>query len=221
MEQPKSFIIKLNDKPISSTDDEWWVDIAFKKVKIPSDSLKVGSNELTLEIDFHEGINIEALYLIGDFGVNLQGTKKILTSLPDKLNPSDVVPQGLPFYTGSIIYRLPVTVKPEKDEMAFLNIPAFESACLKVLPGDDPKRLIAWQPYEANITDILNQNSVIELEAVLTRRNTFGPLHQVPLKAGAYGPGSWTTEGRGFSDEYMLYPSGLLDAPLIRFAVGL
>jgi hypothetical protein len=221
MEQPKSFIIKLNGKSISSTDDEWWVDIAFKKVKIPSDSFKMGSNELTLEVDFHEGINIEALYLIGDFGVNLHGTKKTLTSLPDKLNPSDVVSQGLPFYTGSIIYRLPVTVKPEKDEVAFLSVTSFESACLKVLPGDDPKHLIAWQPYEANITDILNQNSVIELEAVLTRRNTFGPLHQIPLKAGAYGPGSWTTEGRGFSEEYMLYPSGLLEAPVIKFAIGL
>lgn len=42
----------------------------------------------------------------------------------------------------------------------------------------------------------------------LTRRNTFGPLHLVPMKSGAYGPGHWITGGRAFANDYQLWRSG-------------
>ena len=35
----------------------------------------------------------------------------------------------------------------------------------------------------------------VALDVVLTRRNTFGPLHQVPLRTGHYGPDNFTTSG--------------------------
>lgn len=52
------------------------------------------------------------------------------------------------------------------------------------------------------------------MTVVLTRRNTFGPLHALPAKVGAYGPMNWITEGRSFTlDAYALLPTGLT-APL-------
>ena len=48
------------------------------------------------------------------------------------------------------------------------------------------------------------------IEVVLTRRNTFGPLHELPKKAGSYGPYNFLTEGDHWSEEYVLYEQGLL-----------
>ena len=74
--------------------------------------------------------------------------------------------------------------------------------------------MIAWQPYEADITEAAGTG--IELDVILTRRNTFGPLHRLPLRAKNYGPNSWTTTGRAWSDDYQLYPSGLLEPLLLN-----
>ena len=75
---------------------------------------------------------------------------------------------------------------------------------------------MAWHPYEVPVTDLLNSGDSLELEVVLTRRNTFGPLHQQPAKAGAYGPFSYVTEGDEFSEDYQLLPAGLLKAPVLH-----
>jgi hypothetical protein len=98
-------------------------------------------------------------------------------------------------------------------------VPEFEAACIQVsAPGETPQ-MIAFQPYQVYITRSLAKSDCIEAEVVLTRRNTFGPLHQVPLKAGAYGPGNFLTEGPGFSEAYRLYPSGLLDEPELLWSL--
>ncbi|MCX7046178.1 MAG: glycosyl hydrolase [Candidatus Sumerlaeota bacterium] len=230
MERPERFSLKLNGEPISNAAMEgWWVDTAFQKVPLPSGLLRAGANELECETIFHEGINIEALYLIGDFGVRVEGTKKILTALPEKIAVGDLTAQGFAFYGGAITYKIPAAAKLGDGERAFIVTPKFEAACVKVMASSGKiERLIAWQPYEAEITEALApggkdvletaMGGEIELEVVLTRRNTFGPLHQIPLKAEAYGPGNFTTEGENFSQNYMLYPSGLLQAPEIYYA---
>mgnify|MGYP001131483876 FL=1 len=58
------------------------------------------------------------------------------------------------------------------------------------------------------------QGDTALLNVVLTRRNTFGPLHALPALVGAYGPGNWITEGPSFTmDAYALLPSGLTHRP--------
>ena len=61
------------------------------------------------------------------------------------------------------------------------------------------------------------EDGCVALEVVLTRRNTFGPLHQVPLRASGYGPDNFITEGTGFTEEYQLYPAGLLQPPIFSW----
>ncbi len=220
LEQPDPFRIALNGQPIPIADvSDWWVDIAFKRIAVPIAYLQRGQNALTLEVDFHEAINIEAVYLIGDFGVRLEGTRKTLTTLPKTLEAGDLGAQGLPFYGGALTYKIPIPCKPAEGEHAFLLMPEFEAACLKVGSEGQPSRYIAWPPYQAEITKAAQHAAEIALELVLTRRNTFGPLHQVPLRTGAYGPGNFVTEVSAFCQDYVLYPGGLMQAPMICFAL--
>jgi hypothetical protein len=220
MERPELWQINLNGQPVTvppKDRQDWWVDPALATLPVENKQLRTGDNTLEMAIGFHEGINIEAVYLLGDFGVTLDGVNKTLTKLPETLKPGDLTAQGLPFYTGPISYFITLSGKPPKGQRAFLATPKFEAACIKVHAGKRPSKMIAWQPYEAEVTEAMAAGEVIELEVVLTRRNTFGPLHLVPLRAGAYGPDHWVTEGQSWSQNYMLYPSGLLEAPVVSF----
>ncbi len=216
IERPDNFEITLNNNKLSPADVHgWWIDKCFKKIVIPEQYLKKGKNIVRLKTGFHKGIDLEALYLIGEFGVELNGNDKYITSLPDKLEIGDIVDQGLPFFTGKINYKLDLNRYNIKNgEKAFIKTPEFEAACIKIKDVNNEKmKMIAWQPYEVEISDLFKENNDIELEVVLTRRNTFGPLHHVPLYPEAYGPGHFTTDGEGFTKQYNLIPSGLLNEP--------
>jgi hypothetical protein len=211
IEQPQWFRIALNGKPLeSSATSGWWVDPAIQKIVVPAGLLVRGSNTLELVTDFRQDRYFEALYLLGNFGVNLDGTKKHITRLPEKLLPSDLTAQGLPFYSGGVTYEIPVANKLAKNQQFWIETPKFEAACLKA----GPAAFIAWQPYCTEVTDS-RRDGVVELTAMLTRRNSFGPLHQLPLRTGSYGPGNWVTTGKFWSQNYQLYPAGLLEAPVI------
>ncbi len=214
MERPENFSLSLNGRAVDTAEQKgWWTDVAFRRIPLDTGLLSKGSNIIELAADFHQGIDLEALYLLGGFGVQLEGSKKTIVDLPDKLKAGDLVSQGLPFYSGGITYILDVNYKAGKDEAVFLTLDGFGGAFVKARCQGGSTRMIAWQPYEADITEGLRQGSKISLELVLTRRNTFGPLHQVPLYASSYGPRNFVTEGDGFSNDYMLIPAGLLSSP--------
>lgn len=212
MEMPDDFEILVNGNTFEKNIDGVWIDICFKKILIPVSMLKRGKNEIILKTQFHKGINLEAIYLVGNFGVELKESKPYITKLPRRLKLGDISSQGLPFYSGKIKYK--VEVKGIKSKNAVLNAEGFLGACLKVVKGNR-EEMIAWAPYEANISKLVTRSESFELELVLTRRNTFGPLHQKPLLSAAYGPDNFITKGDGFADEYMLIPQGLINAPVV------
>ena len=217
VEKPDLFEIRINGHKITpAANPEWWVDIAFKKLPVAIEHLRAGVNTVSLTVAFTEHVDIEPLHLIGDFGVRLEGTRRILTTLPATLAIGDVVPQGLPFYSGTITYHCPIAQEISPGQRAKLSTPAFEAACIKVSSPAMPERIIAWQPYEVDITEAVRSDKKLAIQTVLTRRNTFGPLHQVPKRTRAYAPSSFVTEGEQWSDDYQLYPAGLLAAPVLR-----
>ena len=215
LERPEHFQIKLNGKTIASSAKGWWVDPSIKKVLIPAGYIVSGKNDLELTVNFSEDKNLEALYLIGNFGVQLNGSLKTLTRLPEKIKTGNLAEQGFPFYTGTVTYKIPVSKKFAMKDKLILTFPKFEAACVKVHTPGNATRLIAWQPYTSDVTKDLQKNNYLLVDLVLTRRNLFGPLHALPVRAGFYSPGSFVTEGNSFSMDYELFPSGLLTEPYI------
>jgi len=215
VERPELANIQLNGEVLDATSHGWWVDNAFERLNVPLELLVEGANVVQWEVNFQESTNIEALYLLGDFGVTLSGTRKTLIALPATLEVGDIVSQGLPFYGGALTYQIPVSEEFASGEKVFLELSEWEAACAKVSAPGGEEQLIAWPPYRAEVTPILQSDVPVDLdlELILTRRNTFGPLHQTTLRASSYGPGNFLTEGDDFSREYVLYPAGLLGAP--------
>ena len=198
VERPEIFDIKVNGKTLKKQSSyEKWVDICFNKLNIPFEYIKKGRNTFTLSADFKENNNIEAIYLLGEFGVRLEDeNKKILVDLPEKLSLDNIEKQLLPFYGASIVFDIPLDIKD--GNTASFYVDDYSMACINV-----NDKTLAFKPYEMEFEGDL------KLELVFTRRNTFGPLHQIPMFAPGYGPDNYVTEGEAFTNSYSIIPSGL------------
>lgn len=211
--------VLVNGREISLDSRGKWIDICFDELEIPAGFMAEGINRITVTMDYYSTCGIEAAYLLGGFGVEIKEDRAVLTCLPDSLSVGDITGQGLPFYSGSVIYEVAAGGAGESGQVLCsesagatghcrVRMASFGGALVK-LHGDSTET-IAFPPYEADIWNLQG------IEVVLTRRNTFGPLHQCPKEAHSYGPGNFMTTGEGWSDGYMLYPQGLLEKPAIE-----
>ena len=193
LEHYKDFEVSVNgnrlclDNPCGK-----WIDICFDKFSLPHDILHIGENYITLKTKFHQTNDLEAIYLLGNFGVNENFEIDIL---PKTLKRGDISTQGLPFYSGSITYHFNTKVK--EDSLIEL---CYSGALAKVNGIN-----IAFAPYTA----IINPSDRIDVEVVLTRRNTFGPLHQTTKNVHFFEPSCFVTEGDQFTMNYVLIEQGL------------
>ena len=214
IEHPEAFRITLNGTSVdSSAQTQWWVDHAIRRVRLPAHALRLGANAIQLEIPFHEGIGLEAIYLLGSFGVSITNGIS-LTQLPATLKATDVVEQGLPFYSGAIRYRLPIPKDLRKMRLR-LELPDLSGACVNISSSGRKPIIMAWRPFKLDVTDLAQGASELIVEVMLTRRNTFGPLHQLPARAPHCAPDSFMTEGEHWSDHPVLHQSGLLASPVL------
>ncbi|MCU6709128.1 hypothetical protein M6D81_10435 [Paenibacillus sp. J5C_2022] len=232
VEKPEQFAISINGKLLLATPtEEHWVNHCFKLLPLPVSMLRIGENRITLETAFHERVDLEPLYILGSFGVRLEGTKKILTRLADTMAVGDLVGQGLPFYGGMITFRIHTDKRRmvnapmganeivnmdgnESDSVVhLLRLPSVNAACAKVVFEEGEEQLMPWTPFEADITGPVRAKAGFELQLYMTRRNTFGPLHMVPVYSNAYSPDHFHTEGDRYSDSYVLWPAGISESP--------
>jgi hypothetical protein len=208
VEEPQNFELRVNGTEIQKDfTHNWWVDPCIEVIRLDKSLLKSGRNTVAVSCDFSETTNLESLYLIGSFSVLLDGLKRALGKLPEKISTGDVSVQGFPFYSAGILYKIGKAPKIQESERLFIKINSFDAACITVKCGNQ-KKMIAFCPFEADITEFSGKD--IELEYFLTRRNTFGPLHEYPELVSGYGPSNFTTEGDSFLYEsYGLLPQGM------------
>ncbi|MDR0286556.1 MAG: hypothetical protein LBI03_02440, partial [Clostridiales bacterium] len=220
VERPENYsLIAINGHEIKGFKKEnWWIDESQKYVYFdPMAVLIKGKNIVELKMTFRKPKNLETIFLAGDFGVNLSGSRRIITKLADKLETSNITEQTLPFYTGCVSYHYQIPAEVPKGERLYISVPHFEGALVKIYNTSGMCKIIAWQPYEADITDLLDGSGKLDIVVSLTRRNVFGPLHELPVKGGAYGPWNYLTSGDNFTKDYALYESGLLSDPEIEY----
>jgi hypothetical protein len=172
----------------------------------------MGENTILMETCFDETCDVEAIYLLGTFGVCLQGTTRLLDALPDSLHAGSIVHQGLPFYSGKVTYRMDVPQTCLNRQQLRLHAPHAGVACMNIHVDGHCCGSIAWKPDEMELPVI---REALEIEAVLTRWNTFGPLHLVPPLAQAYGPMHFVTEGDAYADDCQLLPAGMMGVPAL------
>lgn len=212
---------ELNDYCLNGTrlhcpnPDSFWVDVCFKRLPVDPALLRIGRNTVTVKTAFRRTSNIEAVYLLGKFGVELEGHRKSVTTLPDRIGFGNLDAFRLPFYTGGVTYELSPALLEETRKAAansdrvVLSPAAFTGSLFKVYADGELLQRVGWEPYEVDVTEALQAGKALAVELVGTRKNTFGPLHLVPVVDAGCGPEHFVTTGDRWTDNYNLLDSGI------------
>lgn len=212
LEQLEETTVFWNGYPVTAEQDGWYVDRRIGT--IPLGTLEKGANELCLVRSFHDGANLEAVYLLGDFGVKVSGCSAVVTPPVRRLYFGDWTSQGLPFYGGNVIYH--VAVEGE-DRPLSISVNKFSSPLIRVDYEGRKQGIIAFSPYELTTEPVGKGEKCIEITAYGNRINTFGALHNCDSQDNKAAPDYWRTTGCAWSYEYCLRPSGILKAPVIKY----
>lgn len=211
LEQPEHFEISVNGATLSdSSSGKYWIDPAIRCVQVPADLLTKGSNKIELKVSFTGDIDLEAIYLLGDFGVRYkQEGIPVVGHLPERIYPKDICNQGLPHYTGAISYTIPLgNIAKERK----LELGKFGGAVISVNAGDHSETL-CFPPFK---TLIPAKADNAKITVWLTRRNLFGPLHLIPSEQSHIGPDSFRSTDGEYRESPVLSNSGLLQSPILR-----
>ena len=213
-ERPREQRCSLNSVALHAPDlNDWWADNAFVKTPVPEGALRLGENVVEIEVEFKRTTNVEALYLLGNFGVRAGADcVNTLTALPGTLPLNGTAERGLPFYTGRITYEIPASryadCVDESARRVKLRVPRAVGALTAVDDGKRTQRLFC-EPFEADVTGAVRAGRTLKLTLVNTRRNVFGPMHVLPAECRVCGPEHFVTDGDQWSDSYTFVPAGL------------
>jgi hypothetical protein len=219
IERPELFSMALNGQHImSDCDCGWWVDRSLRLLPVDAALLRPGRNWLALACEVsqaHPGL--EAVYLLGDFGTAVAGTKLSLVAPVRRLKPGDWTRQGLAFYAGHVSYLRWIRPLLRGRQRLFVRVPAYEGVAVRVLIDGREAGIIAWPPNEVDVTAFLRRGGVmLAIQVLGHRRNSHGPLHLTRQPAGIW-PGSWRTKDDLWTDGYKLVPCGLMKPPQLVF----
>ncbi|MBO5623717.1 MAG: hypothetical protein J5959_19045 [Butyrivibrio sp.] len=216
LEDSKYCKVFLNGMEINLQEDAgYYVDRAIKCFTLSE--IMTGENILEIQMLFGEDSNLERMYLLGEFGVELRGNNKKIVEKPEKLFWGDYTRQSFPFYTGNMEYYVDVpTVEisegPKKGER-ILHIPYFEGAAVIVHPEKGNAQLVAFAPQNAKFNSA--ETCRVKLTLLGNRYNGFGQLHLIGDDIVWLGPDSFRSCGDSFTGNYNVIPMGIMSEPII------
>jgi len=218
LEQPQRFEAGVNAVRVSTeTEAGWWTDRSLRKVPFEPSLLRLGKNEIRLICEYDESHpGLEALYVLGEFGTEVKGTKTSITEMPEELKLGDWTKQGLAFYSGSVTYKDKIVVKVKKDERVFLQVPSYNGVAVVVSVNGRRAGMIGWEPNEVELTPFIDQAELcLGIEVLGHRRNSHGPLHLAAKIPNQVTPECFTAKGEQWADEYQLVSCGLMEPPVL------
>lgn len=215
VEKPEYSRFVINGKPVNSTESGWWLDISFRKIDITG-TLRKGTNVIEQHLHFVEGLTLEPIMILGDFGVLPMETNHqfMLSREPKRITLDDWCKQGYPFYSGAQRFTWRVNL-PGEAQRVVLECQKPDAPVCAVYVNGQYAGLLAWHPYEVDITDLVHEGeNEITVEVFTSPRNLLGPLHHRQGELFGVGPESFTA-GDAWTDEYQFVPVGLTAPPRI------
>ena len=218
MEIPQRFELLVNDKKVAyvKKENNWWVDKEFRTLDIKK-YVKKGNNEITLNFLHRQDIEIESMYLVGDFGVYSRDNEHYyIGKEPKVLMSGDWVKQGYPFYGGEMVYQQTVNLTKKPGEKLFLELGELCGVVAKVRVNGKDSGLIGWEPFVVDITaQAKTGKNIIEIELVSSLRNLLGPHHVKP------GVKYWASahsfqDGANWTNKYSLVPYGIISGVKVK-----
>ena len=185
IERPELWQLLVNGASVKPKPNEFWLDKAFGVYKIGTHVVE-GMNTLTLvasQMTIHS--ELEPMYVLGNFGLEKQARGWKLTKSPAPV-PGSWSTQGMPLYPFGVAYNTAYQITKE-GEKYIVRLPEWAGTVAEVRVNGKQAGIIAWQPYETDVTDALqegkNEISVIVYGSL---KNLLGPLHNSPPSGAAW-----------------------------------
>ena len=246
-ETPEFYSIRCNGELLTKRDCGYYLDRSFRKLDV-SGLFRAGTNTIEAEMDFAQSPKVyenarkawlfeveknrftcdrelEAFYLVGDFGVSADGDwipaarhsaltegNFRLTAPPATVTLEHLERQGFAFFAGSI--TLEKTFSREADAMRFV----FRKRginCVEAELNGEPLGVRMWEPTEFDLGAYLRDGeNRLRLTLTNNLRNLLGP-HHLGEEPEYTRPGSFQKERSFWNPEpvwdarYCLVDTGL------------
>ncbi len=241
-ETPDIFEISVNGNIISKTDCGYFADKSFRKIDIAS-YVKPGENTITMNVDFAQSkevyeniekgkqfeseknkltfdMEIEQIYLVGDFAVDTRGIFEeldrdacrfkgefVLTEPVKEITLTNIERQGFPFFAGDITVKKTFTADSVSMMLDFVKTGI--NVVKAKINGTEVSQFM-WEPYTADVSELIHPGeNEIELTLVNNLRNMQGPLHLEIGESYSVTPTTfykekciWTPRGIDWNDDY-------------------
>ncbi len=214
LEMAEATKITFNDEKVPSVVTGYFTDKAIKTVTLPT--IPAGTSELILVQPFGHRTATEWCYILGQFGVCVDGMKKTITKLPEKLGFGSITDQGLPFYSGKLTYEFDFENEVEGNGIE-IRLHQYRAALYEVSVDGDEPTAGAFAPYVVTRDNLSAGKHTVSATLYINRTNAFSHLHCSDPTLSYPGPTAWRTDGDRWCYEYRLKPEGILVAP--RMAV--
>ena len=203
--------IVVNGQPVQEKPDGWFVDKCIGTVALPA--LNPGENVIEVTLPFGRRTNVEWCYLLGDFGVDICGSRRTIVPRAKQIGFDDITRQRLPHYTGNIAYQVPVETSGGNLRV---TVPHFSGAMVRVDLDGKPAGHILYPPYVLDIENVEAGQHQLDFVLLNTRENAFGPLHYADTKRDRSSPDKWRSQAYFWTDSYRLVPAGIRTVPVVE-----
>ncbi len=209
IERPDLYRISLNGREVSHDDQGYWCDRSLRKLALPADYFRSGTNTLTLTGRYHQYLpGLESLFILGSFGVN----GNTLVKMPATLESGDWCTQGLQNYAGDVTYNKTFEYRKNGNPL-FVEIPEWRGIAIGVRVNDSERQVIAWPPFRLDISDLVKEGTnTIAITIFGHRRNSHGPFYLNEKWPSWTGPQQFKYYDH---PERQLVPCGLLQDPVL------
>jgi hypothetical protein len=230
LERPERFLAEVNGERLAMEDCGYYRDTSFRKLDIVG-RLRSGGNEIRLKTTFTQSeevyehlrrarvfeaeknkltyeSEIEAIYLMGEFGVGTPGRFEplsrgamrysggfVLQALPERVELGDLTAQGLPFFNGSVRLQRTISIGAESVDGRLLRLAEVMGHVVRLKVNGERAGEWFWRPYEADLDGFLQEgDNVLELELTGGLRNLLGPHHLEEGESYVVAPPSFFKE---------------------------
>lgn len=212
VEEVRDFDVFCNGARIyeagTSLSGAYFLDPDIQTISIPKDCVRKGKNVLLLKTRYEQRMELEEIYLLGDFAVN---RKRELEPEEETLLMGDWCSQGFPYYGGGMTYHFTTGRIPTGRPIG-IHLNRWKGAVAEIKVNGQLAGHIGWKGRDGlDITPYLQEKNEIDVKVIASPRNIFGPFHQRYSSCIRSSYKDFRREGGEYTAEYILEPQGLME----------
>ena len=210
IERPALWRVSVNGTEVNAEDGKWVIDRETGVFKI-GHLVKQGDNVISLTISpMSIHAELEPVFVMGDFSVKPAEKGWIIEGPVNNLTAGSWKEQGMPFYPWGVTYSM--EYNNEKPEGHFLlDLGNWGGTVAEITVNDTYKDVIAFPPYQLNITDQIRPGvNKIDVTVIGSNKNLHGPHFNDP-RPGLAAPGNFrNVKSNPAGKDYQLIDYGLM-----------